>query len=165
MKTRTRNEAGQASVLEAALVIFVVFMIALPLFEYGRMTSDSISAASAAEDAVKTLAANPSMSEGDVLAFVSASYPAIAANCEVSVSRTPTRQETYDHKLNVEGGGYVVRPSKVTWSEATVKVTVKRDFATSAGQFISNLTQGASGYEVTKSASATLDQSVMSGAW
>lgn len=165
MKTRIRNEAGQASVLEAALVIFVVFMIALPLFEYGRMTSDSISAASAAEDAVKALAANPSMTESDVHAFVSASYPAIASSCEVSVSRTPIKQENYDHKLNVEGGGYIVRPSKVTWSEATVEVAVKRDFATSAGQFISGFAQGASGYEVTKCASATIDQSVKSGAW
>lgn len=164
LRILTRDESGHASLLEAAIVLLAVFALALPLYEYGRMTNDSILAASAAEDAAKAAAANPGMTKGDVENLVRTAYASIADNATIEFSKSAPKQESYAHKFNVEGGGHVSRPSKVTWREVEVRVTVNRKFATAAGAFI-GAASGSSGYEVSSAATAVLDQTIKSGAW
>lgn len=159
----TQGESGQASVLEAVIVILAVFMLALPLFEYGRMANDSILAASAAEDAAKAIATNPDMTTRDVDEFVKTGYASIANEATVETSVSPQKQESYTHYLNVEGGGYTARPSKVAWREIEVRILVRRDFLLPIGDFIG--IPGASGYEISKAATATTDQTIKNGAW
>lgn len=164
LRILTRDESGQASLLEAAVVLLAVFAIALPLYEYGRMTNDSILAASAAEDAAKAAAADPGMTQGEVEELVRAGYAGIADAATIRISTSVPKQESYAHKFNVEDGGHVSRPSKVTWREVEVRVTVNRDFATAAGSFIGAVS-GSSGYEVSSAATAVIDETIKSGAW
>lgn len=159
-----RDESGQAPFLEAAVVLLAVFAIALPLYEFGRMANDGVLAASAAEDAAKAVAADPGMTKSEVEELVRAGYAGIAGAASVEVSTSAPKQESYEHKLNVEGGGHVARPSKVTWREVEVRVTVSRDFATAAGAFL-GAAAGASGYEVSGTSTAVIDQTISSGAW
>lgn len=161
--THPTNESGQANILEAVLVIVALFMLALPLFEYGRMAHDGILAASAAEDAAKAVAADTSLTSSDLSAQLAAHYPAISSVSSVRLDKSALQQVSYTHYLNTEDNGHVGRRSKVSYRDIEVTITVRRDFVFAVEGLLGP--SASAGYEITKSATSYTDHTISSGAW
>lgn len=157
-------ESGQAAFVGLVVAIIVLAALALPAYEAARAVNDRVLAASAAEDAAKAVAADPTTTNGELGDLLASAYPDIADSATVSATIGPQKAVPYEHRLNSGDGGYLPRPSVATSRDVRVSVSVTKDYATAAGAFIGAVT-GASGYTVSATAHAVIDETVSSGRW
>lgn len=152
------GESGQAMALEAIIAVVAVIMLALPVYEFGRMAADHVLAASAAEDLAQVEAIKPQVNQAFIEQFMNRNYPTIK-DAHVEVSLGEPRSESYSHHLP-----NAPRESNVTFRDVSVTVEVSRPFATAAGRFIGGIV-GAKGYVVRSQAASVVDDTVTSGRW
>ena len=161
---RMIRESGQAAFVGLVVALTVVAALALPAYEAARAVNDRILAASAAEDAAKALAAQPSMTLSELEGYLGATYPQIAENATLSATIGPQKIVPYTHRLYASEGGLRMRPSNATGRDAAVTVEVSKGFSTAAGYFI-GLVTGTGGYTVSATGHAVIDETVSSGGW
>lgn len=163
-KPRPTAESGQAAFVGLVVALTVLAALALPAFEAGRALNDRVLAASAAEDAVKAIAANPAMTHAEIESLLARAYPSIAESATTRAVVGPQKIVPYTHRLNSGDGDYLARPSNAVSRDVTVTVEVSRDYATAAGNFIGALAK-TSGYTVSATSQAATDETVSSGRW
>lgn len=163
-KPRLTTESGQAAFVGLVVALTVLAALALPAYEAGRAVNDRVLAASAAEDAAKAVAADPTMTQTELDGYLAKAYPGIAGSASVTMRTGAQKTVPYGHRLNSGDGSYQSRPSNAVSRDVAVTVSVSKDYATAAGTFIAALT-GAGGYTVSATGHAVIDETVSSGRW
>lgn len=157
--------SGQASV-ECALSLLLLFVLACPCVEFGRMTSDATAASSAAVDLARAVAANPYMTHSEQECFLERAYPAIAAATHFSVKISAPQKQPYIHRFRTRNGETLERASFTTSRSVTANLAVSRKYITPTGALLAPVTDGSTqAYEVSARGSANRDETVERGDW
>ncbi|MEF9841325.1 MAG: hypothetical protein RR955_02790 [Raoultibacter sp.] len=157
--------SGQASV-ECTFALLVLFALACPCVEFGRMAADSIAASSAATDLARAAASNRVSTPREQQAFLETAYPSIAPAARFTITTGLPQKNSYSHHFYTQNGEVRTRPSYTQCRTIETEVCVSRHYITPTGvliaPFTGNTTQR---YEIHASGSALRDETVEGGGW
>ena len=160
-----QHASGQASV-ECAFALLVLFVMACPCVEFGRMASDSIAASSAATDLARGAASNRFSTPREQQAFLETAYPSIASAARFTITTGLPQKNSYPHHFYAQNGEVRTRPSYTQSQTIETDVCVSRHYITPTGlliaPFTGNTTQR---YEICASGFAIRDETVEGGGW
>lgn len=150
------RERGQA-IIECVVFSFFALMLAAAACEGAKYCLAQASVESTATEAVRALAANPSMSQGELASKVSSPM-------SISYTKGDTETTKYTHKLangtyaSDGSANYTDRTSYVSTNKYTVTVTMKCSYMTGLGTIMKFAGAGDVGtYTVTARHSVDVD--------
>lgn len=149
---RSKKELGQASV-EFAIIIPFVLMLMATVVDLGTYAVRAASLETAAADVAHQIEASPSMTSADATAYVKNTYPLFGSDVSVSLGKPSDSSVGYTYYID-GGTGF----KEISTQADSKKEDVTLTFTGTWVMPWSSAVSGNPGYTLTKTVTATTDQ-------